>query len=184
MISYAITDPLYYSADPKTLKIRAAGLLSSRPVDMIVLRDKTTNDYESLARAFLSLKTEFPAVKFLLHRDIALASSLGADGIHLTSAQIEDIPAAKEASFWTIASTHTPAEAALAESLGADAITFSPVFATPGKGRPAGLEKLKEIRDKISIKLIALGGIVADEQIEAVIRTGADAFASIRLFAP
>ncbi|MGD9969385.1 MAG: thiamine phosphate synthase [Sulfuricurvum sp.] len=63
-----------------------------------------------------------------------------------------------------------------------DAITYSPVFASPGKGEPKGLEDLKELVATINIPVFALGGIVTEEQIRAVETAGAYGFASIRYF--
>ncbi|BDY12080.1 thiamine phosphate synthase [Hydrogenimonas cancrithermarum] len=182
MLRYAITDPSYYSSDPLFFSRFLERILRFHAIDMVVLRDKQTSDYETLARSFLSLKPHFPETKFLLHSDECLAASLGADGIHLPSNAFGRISHAKSLGLWTIVSTHTLDEAVEAEQEGADAVTFSPIFPTPGKGEPKGLEKLKEIKDKISIKLFALGGIVTDEQIGAVEGAGADGFASIRYF--
>ncbi len=182
MIRYAITDPAYYSGHPNTLKERTKKVLTLQTPDWIVLRDKQSRNYPRLATSFLSLKIEFPQVKFFLHADLDLAVSLGAEGVHLTSGQIADVARAKRMGLFVVVSTHTLGEALEAQRLGADAVTFSPVFASPGKGEPVGLEKLKEIRDKISIKVIALGGIVTDAEIDAVMQTGVDGFASIRRF--
>ncbi len=41
----------------------------------------------------------------------------------------------------------------------ADFITFSPVFHTPSKGKPQGIEKLKEVKESVKCKVFALGGI-------------------------
>jgi thiamine-phosphate pyrophosphorylase len=183
MLSYAITDPAYYGSDPETLTRHLRRLLSGRRVDLVCLRDKRTDRYGELAEAFCALMPEFPDTRFLLHTDWRLAKGLGAFGVHLPTAAIDEIPRAKEAGLWVVASTHSLEEARRARRLGADAVTFGPVFATPGKGAPQGLEKLKEIRDRISIKTIALGGILSREQIDAVAETGADGFASIRYFA-
>jgi len=182
LIRYAITDPAYYTDNPGNFKRYAKEVLVRHKPDWIVLRDKKTQDYPELAYAFLSLKNCFPHIGFFLHTDLKLAHSLRAQGIHLASDQIADVALAKKMGLYTIVSTHTLQEAFRAERIGADAVTFSPVFESPGKGKPAGLEKLKEIRDKISIKVIALGGIVDDEQIRAVAKTGIDGYASIRRF--
>ena len=69
-----------------------------------------------------------------------------------------------------------------AQNEGADAITFSPIFNSPGKGKPLGLEKLKEINDKINIKCFALGGIIHKDQVDACEALGVFGFASIRFF--
>ncbi|WP_201353034.1 thiamine phosphate synthase [Hydrogenimonas urashimensis] len=182
ILRYAITDPAYYTSDPAELRRRVRTMLAQHGAHMVCLRDKECHDYHLLAEAFLSLKPEFPGTKFLLHTDFALAERLEADGVHLPSGRIDDVTEVKKRGLWCIVSTHTPEEITLCEKKGADAVTYSPIFATPGKGEPKGLEKLKEIKDKISLKLFALGGIVSIEQVKAVERAGADGFASIRYF--
>ena len=105
-----------------------------------------------------------------------------ADGVHLTSSQFGAIETAKAAGLYTVVSTHSVDEIAHAEALGADAVTYSPVFASPGKGTPKGLEDLNETAGKINLPVIALGGIVTPAQIDAVKAAGAAGFASIRYF--
>ncbi|MEJ5168255.1 MAG: thiamine phosphate synthase, partial [Arcobacteraceae bacterium] len=66
---------------------------------------------------------------------------------------------------------------------GADAVTYSPVFDTPDKGKPIGLEALDMAKNEVAaIMIFALGGIVTKEQIDSIKQTKADGFASIRYF--
>ena len=81
-----------------------------------------------------------------------------------------------------IISTHTHEEVLKAQKLGADAVTYSPIFASPGKGEPKGIEDLKELLKKCNIKVFALGGIVESSHIKAVEEARAYGFASIRFF--
>jgi len=182
MFSLAITDPNYYTRETDTLIQTLHVVLSKKRVDFITLRDKTATNYEELAKVFLLLRQDFPKTRFLLHSDFNLASKLGAFGVHLPSSSLDKIGIAKSKGLWVIASTHSLEEALFAQNEGVDAITFSPIFETPGKGEPKGLEKLKEIKGKISTKLFALGGIVTQSHIDAVEDAGADGFASIRFF--
>lgn len=183
MHAYAITDPKYYGTQPDTLKERVGELLASCDVGLITLRDKKSADYRELAAAFMSLKPLFPETLFFLHGDIESAFELGADGVHLPSDISGRVAEAAERGLKVIVSTHSYEEIRDCERAGAFGVTYGPVFETPGKGAPKGLEKLKEITGKISIKLFALGGIVTDEHIRAVESAGADGFASIRYFA-
>jgi thiamine-phosphate pyrophosphorylase len=107
---------------------------------------------------------------------------LGAFGVHLISTQFDAIKKAKALGLFVVISTHTLEEILQAQNLGADAVTFSPIFNSPNKGNPTGLAPLKEIQGKINIKIIALGGITTDEQIKAVESCGVFAYASIRKF--
>jgi thiamine-phosphate pyrophosphorylase len=181
MKSYLITDPLYYTSNTKTFTTKLLYAIKNKSPDFIRLRDKQSTDYKKLAILFkkVSDKTN---TKALLHTDYFLAYELGFYGVHLTSNQFDDIKTAKKLGLHVVVSTHTLKEALHVEKLGADFITYSPIFYTPNKGEPKGLEKLKEINDKININCFALGGIVEDEQIQACKDTGIYGFASIRYF--
>ncbi len=182
MKSYLITDPQVYGSDPEGFLHTLENALVSHPIDYAVLRDKENPLYAKRAPSFIDLCRKHGVQTVLLHGDAALAHDLAADGVHLTSSQFDSIAGAKSMGLFVIVSTHTHAEAAKAEALGADAITYSPIFASPNKGEPKGLEDLKEIVDKINIPIFALGGIVSAEQIDAVEKCGAYGFASIRYF--
>ena len=59
-------------------------------------------------------------------------------------------------------------------------MTFSPIFFSPGKGAPQGIEKLHEVCARLkNFPIIALGGI--DETNSAdTLAAGASGFAAIR----
>ena len=73
--------------------------------------------------------------------DVALAAK--ADGVHLTSTSIptkiirQNFPK----HFIIGVSTHTLEEAAKAKNEGADFVVFAPIFDTPNKGAPQGVER-------------------------------------------
>lgn len=82
-----------------------------------------------------------------------------------------------------IISCHTFEDIEKAINNQADAVTYSPIFETPNKGAPKGIEALKEVVDKYpNINIIALGGIINDKQIEEISKTKAYGIASIRYF--
>ncbi len=83
---------------------------------------------------------------------------------------------------FVVVSTHTVEELKKAESLGADMATFSPIFDTPNKGVPIGLKALETAVSQVNIPVLALGGILTEEQIKACAIAGASGFASIRYF--
>ena len=120
--------------------------------------------------------------KILLHGSVDLASKLAADGVHLRSDQFDEIIFAKQQGLFVVISCHTVDDAKKAEALGADMITISPIFATPNKGEPLGLGALKELKGIITLPIIALGGILTQEQIDACLEADASGFASIRFF--
>ena len=180
MIAYAVTDPstLDFTRLEQTLEN------FSQHASMIVYRDTHNADYAMFARRFLSasfsLNKKFD--KVLLHSDYGLAHTLHADGVHLKSTQLADIKHAKDMGLFVVVSTHSVEEALEAESLGADMLTISPVFQTPNKGMPIGHEGLEKVTSIIHIPVIALGGILTQEQIDACEKAGAKGFASIRYF--
>lgn len=114
--------------------------------------------------------------------DIALAA--GAHGVHLPESSI---PAGVVRSTFSDelvigVSTHSMAAAVLAAANGADYIFFGPVFDTPGKGPPRGLDELREIAAMLDLfPVIALGGI-DERNFESVYEAGAAGIAAIRAF--
>ena len=181
--AYLITDRRYYTDTPAVFRAGVHAALAKHLPEFALCRDPHNPHYAELAEHFVETCAQFDGVKAMLHRDVAAAKRLGAYGVHLTSRQFDRIAEAKQSGLFTVVSTHTADEIARAAALGADAVTYSPVFETPGKGTPKGLEDLKEITGKISLPVIALGGIMTPAQIEAVRVAGAAGFASIRYFA-
>ncbi|WP_295041782.1 thiamine phosphate synthase [Sulfuricurvum sp.] len=179
---YLITDPSYYGSTADHLESALDVIYSHALPDFALFRDKHTSDYRTLAQTFVTISREYKIPRILLHGDYALADQLGADGVHLTSSQFAEIAEAKMRRLYVIISTHSHKEALNAQTLGADAITYSPIYQSPNKGEPKGLEDLKEIVAKIEIPIFALGGITTEEQIKAVEECGAYGFASIRYF--
>ena len=179
MKSYLITDPSFYTSNPQAFSNKLSYVIKDKSPDFICIRDKKTAHYEDIAK---EVKKTIKHPKILLHTDFKLAHKLGFYGVHLPSNRFEDIKKAKDFGLHVVASTHTLEEALHVEKLGADFITFSPIFYTPNKGTSKGLEKLKEINDKIDIDCFALGGILEYEQIQACKDTGVYGFASIRYF--
>jgi thiamine-phosphate pyrophosphorylase len=64
---------------------------------------------------------------------------------------------------------------------GADAAVLSPIFSSPGKGAPLGVEALAAARAAVGarVQLVALGGVTA-ASAAACFAAGADAVAAIR----
>lgn len=178
MITYAITDPSTLNFQTLTTDLKRFSLKA----DMIVYRDKSTSDYDSNAKSFVNEARKHSFQKVILHTDYELAHTLKADGVHLKSTQFDDIVKAKALGLFVVISTHTQEEAREVESLGADMVTFSPIFTTPNKGEPKGVKELKKLVSVLCIPIIALGGIVTHEQIRLCEESGAFGFASIRYF--
>ena len=172
MQSYLITS--------KVLKLQKQ--LQTHMPTYALYRDKSNPDYDSQAEFHVQVCSQFDNIKSFIHQDSDLAFRLGATGVHLTSKQFDEISHAKELGLEVIISTHTHDEVIRAQSLGADAVTYSPIFDSPGKSEPKGLEDLKGLITKTDIDIFALGGIVESEQIKKIQESGAFGFASIRYF--
>jgi len=178
MLSYAITDPstLNFSTLKQDVK------RFSQKADMIVYRDKSSLNYASNAKDFLDECKKYNFKKILLHTDYELAHKLNADGVHLNSRQFNEINKAKNLGLFVIISTHSIKEALNAQNLGADMITYSPIFDTPNKGEAKGVEELKKLTRMLKIPVVALGGIISNKQIAQCQKNHAKGFASIRYF--
>jgi len=159
-------------------------------VDMVQVREKDLTSRELIALVEEALSaTRRPgrggaAVVVNDRVDVALAA--GADGVHLG---VHSMPAQVVRRFaprpFVIGvSCHSLAEAMAAESGGADYLVLGPVFETPSKlqyGPPLGLEKLRNVTSRISIPVLALGGITV-ERIRPCLEAGASGIAGIRIF--
>jgi len=150
--------------------------------DFALYRDKENENYATEAQNFVQMCKPLKELKVFLHQDYELAAKLGANGVHLTSQQFDDIPKAKVLGLEVIISTHTHDEVHIAEAMGADYVTYSPIFTSPGKGEPKGVQDLQTIVSQTDIGIFALGGIVTQEEVGQIQESGAYGFASIRYF--
>lgn len=184
MQSYLITDPKYYSNNPTKFTIILNNTLHSHAVDMACFRDKSSNNFKELAKVFVETCKKNSIKKYFINGDYLLASELNATGVHLTSTQFDHIKKAKELGLEVIISTHNKTEIQQAIEGGADYITYSPIFTTPNKGEPKGVKDLQNIcKQYPQMKIIALGGIVNDNQINEIKKEANPfGFASIRYF--
>jgi thiamine-phosphate pyrophosphorylase len=182
MKKYLITSREHYTDTPAVFRSILQESFKQHLPDFALYRDKHNEYYALQAEHFLDVCKNFSMLKTFLHQDYQLASKLGATGVHLTSKQIETIPEAKALGLEVIVSTHNIDEVLLAQDLGAEYVTYSPIFTTPNKGEPKGIEALKNIVKMVDIKVIALGGIIDMQQIDLIEESGAYGFASIRYF--
>lgn len=112
--------------------------------------------------------------------DIAVAAK--ADGVHLTENSVAPaiIRRAFSSEFIVGVSAHSAETAEKAKKQSADFVTFSPIFASPNKGEPKGLEKMSQVCEELKpFPIIALGGI-DETNYKTVLKSGASGFAAIR----
>jgi thiamine-phosphate pyrophosphorylase len=148
------------------------------------LREKgmSARDLLSLALRARAILRPLGALLFVNDRvDVALAA--GADGVHLPATSL---PPDRARALWPRprllgVSAHDGAEMARAREGGADFVTLAPVFSTPGKPAPLGLERFGGLAREAGLPVLALGGVNL-ERIPDCLRAGAHGVSAIGLF--
>lgn len=179
MISYLITDPYHYSSDKTVFRDTLLKAVDRYVPDMLCFRDKVSKNYADLAQVFIEALEGYSGKKFInTYADIAAA--LGFEGVHLPSDKLGLTTSLK--GLKTIYSAHSLEEITAAKEAGISMVTFSPVFSTPNKGVPIGIEELKATVLQTDMRIIALGGIDSEVKRAEVEKVGVYGFASIRYF--
>jgi thiamine-phosphate pyrophosphorylase len=158
------------------------GLLAAG-IGMFQLREKDLSAAQlyPLARQARELTKRYNALLLINDRvDVALA--VKADGVHLGGHSLppQVVRALAGENFLIGASTHAIGEIAAAHTLGADFVTFGPIFHTPSKsgmGDPLGPEMLQDIA-QAAFPVYALGGIKPDN-LSLLAENGATRVAAI-----
>jgi thiamine-phosphate pyrophosphorylase len=147
----------------------------------LLLRDPLLSTEATMEWAAEALALCRPAgVRVLVHGSAIVARESGADGVHLPErASVAAARAIVGAGTLVGASRHDAEGVREAALAGADYTTLSPVFASPGKGKPLGLAVFAEIARSSGLPVVALGGIAA-ENAAACRAAGAAAVAAIR----
>lgn len=152
--------------------------------DAVQLRDKELPDGERLrlARQLRVLTRRYRA-RLLINDSVDIALAVEADGVHLGAASppIDEVRQRLGPDKLIAYSAHRLEELAAVAALGADFVTFSPIFFTPSKaayGAPQGLARLSAACQASPLPVFALGGIDLS-RIAAVRRAGARGIAVI-----
>lgn len=161
--------------------VRAVGLAlgdntdGNRGVTAVQLRERDleTKDLFSLAKELREITSQHGAALIINDRvDIALA--VGAEGVHVgnhsmplgTMRELIGPPASGRPLVGF--SAHNMKEALEAEEGGADYITLSPIFHTHSKDKPIGPGAILQVKERVRIPVIALGGINKETAAEAL----------------
>jgi thiamine-phosphate pyrophosphorylase len=120
---------------------------------------------------------------FIVNDRCDVAAAVGADGVHLGQ---DDVPLADARAILGPGkligiSTHNLVQASEAQAGGADYIGFGPIFPTATKENPdpvVGVEGLREVRARMRIPIVAIGGINAQNAGD-VRAAGADGVAVV-----
>jgi thiamine-phosphate pyrophosphorylase len=154
----------------------------SAGVGVVQYRDKQISAKQMYLEA-LKLRRICKDITFLLNDRVDIALGVAADGVHLGQ---DDLP-------YTFArrllgknkiiglTVHTFLEAKYAQRLGADYISVGPIFTTSTKKAalaPVGVELIEKIKRRVSIPIVAIGGINLSNA-EEVVQAGADSLCAI-----
>ena len=170
-------------AEKKREIVAAVAAAVREGVSIVQVREKslTARLLSELVEAVVAAARN-STTKVLVNDRADIALGYGADGVHLAANSLP--PAAIRGSFprdFVVGvSTHTVDEVLAAKRRGADFAVFGPVFATPGKGAPQGLETLARVCDAVRpLPVLAVGGI-DESNCDSAIAAGASGIAAIR----
>jgi thiamine-phosphate pyrophosphorylase len=159
-------------------------------IDLLQIREKDLPTRELLALVSAAVaeagRREGAGSRVVVNDRLDVALAAAAHGVHLGT---HSLPAGVvrrlvSGEFLVGVSCHSLQEALAAESAGADYLLLGPIFETPAKlvfGPPLGLEKLREVTSRVSVPILALGGITP-ERVQACREAGATGIAGIRIF--
>jgi len=178
---------LYLILDTQVLQGRSEVEVAAQAIrggaKVIQLRDKQYSKAKLLevAQKLKKVCAEKEAL-FIINDYLDIALAAGADGLHLGQ---KDLPVSEARRLLPIdkligCSTTTLSQAVRAQSDHADYIAVGSIYPTLSKGnfKLVGLDTLRRIRGKVSLPLIAIGGI-NQTNIEEVMKAGANGVAVI-----
>ncbi|MDR2699160.1 MAG: thiamine phosphate synthase [Candidatus Methanoplasma sp.] len=161
-----------------------AGLAYSGGADIVQLRMKESDGKEMLEQARkIKVLSDEHAKFFIVNDRVDIALLSDADGVHLgqSDIQIEDARALLREDRIIGITVHNAAEAADAESRGADYVSVGTIFRTSTKQdaqQGLGLDAVFSVKRAVSIPVMAIGGINRGN-IQHVIGAGADGAAVV-----
>jgi thiamine-phosphate pyrophosphorylase len=200
VLRYAITDRAAYGGSPAyrlDSVVREAARWAAEGLEFIQIREKDLGAAElaELTRRVLAaVRAEGDVTRVLVNSRADIAAATGADGVHLTAAVGQLLPAQVRSIFVAAGrsnavvsiSCHTIDEVQRASALGVNAILFGPVFGKTIDGvqvvKGLGLESLREVCEMAGdTPVYALGGVTEERAAECSV-IGAAGVAGIRFF--
>lgn len=168
MLLYAVTDRSWLKN--RTLSDAVEEALKAG-VTFLQLREKDL-DYDSFLQLAIEIKkiTDKYKVPYVINDNVDVAITCGADGIHVGQSDMEAKDVRKMIGPDKIlgVSAQTVEQAIRAEQSGADYIGVGTMFPTSTKieAEAVSFETLKEICKSVSIPVVAIGGINADNAMK------------------
>lgn len=169
MLLYAVTDRSWLKTDESLLDVCEKVLASG--ATFLQLREKDFNqaDFAKKAEQLGRLCAKH-RVPFVINDSVEIALQCNADGVHVGQSDIKgrNIRSMIGPDKILGISAGTVDEAIAAEKAGADYIGVGAVFGTSTKkdARNLTVEKLREIRSAVTIPVVAIGGINAENVVQ------------------
>lgn len=151
------------------------------PLIQIRERKLSANNLYLLAKSVMRL-TSGSHTRVLINDRSDIAIAVGAEGVHLPAkaVSVESVRQFVPDNFLIGVSVHSIVEISALRDRGADFAMLAPVFSTPGKGRPLGLEGFRTIvKAHPELPILGLGGIDASNY-RSILDAGGAGFAAIR----
>jgi len=175
---YAISNVQELGEEEFLLRLEAALVKGLRLVQLRE-KDHTREALRELGLKMLPLLRQHDA-RLIINADIELAREIGADGVQLTGAQLDEVRERPNID-WCGASCHNADELRRAEALGCDFALLSPVL--PTKSHPGaqhlGWENFSAIAAGAFIPVYALGGL-SDADMQSAWLHGAHGISLLR----
>lgn len=175
------------ATDPDlTFLIEFANRAVTAGVDMVQIRERDLSARDVLfVTESIAASAHRTGARVLVNDRVDVAASAGV-GVHLTARSLtaEVVRAGFGPDTLVGVSTHSFDDVRAAEQGGADFVVFGPVFETASKkeyGEPVGVDALRRVATRLSIPVLALGGITLSNFREAL-DAGAAGVAGISMF--
>ncbi len=154
---------------PRTI-IEVIEMVIQGGASVIQLRDKNIVQNESIELGKELIRLINGRVPLIVDDNIEVALTIGAQGVHVGQKDMSAKKVRKLIGSHMIlgVSAHTVKQAIKAETDNADYIGVGPIYRTESKldaASPIGLSGLNEIKNAVSIPVIAIGGISIDNAV-------------------
>ena len=169
MLLYAVTDQMWLKEGETLGDVVESVLQNGATFLQIREKDLAQDAFEAEAERLKTLCAQH-GVPFVVNDSVEIALQCDADGVHVGQSDIKgrDIRAMIGPDKILGISAGTVKEAVAAEKAGADYIGVGAIFTTSTKknARSMTMEQLKEIVSSVSIPVVAIGGISAENILQ------------------